>query len=83
MVADPDLGRLARRHLGRPGTVAYQTTRPVIPVPKRDVILATTYVVVVFSILVQGLTVGPMTRRWVRRASAAAAPLKGKEGEHG
>ena len=36
-------------------------------VPTRDVILATTYVVVVFSILVQGLTVGPFTRRWLNR----------------
>ncbi len=53
------------------------------PVPRRELILATTYVVVVFSILVQGLTFGPMTRRWVGRASAAAAPLKGKEREHG
>ena len=53
------------------------------PVPRRELILATTYVVVVFSILVQGLTFGPMTCRWVGRASAAAAPLKGKEREHG
>ena len=37
-------------------------------VPRREVILATTYVVVVFSILVQGLTVGTMTRRWVGRS---------------
>ena len=34
-------------------------------VSRRDVILATTYVVVVFSILVQGLTVGPPTRHWL------------------
>ena len=34
-------------------------------VPGRDVILAITYVVVVFSIVVQGLTIGPMTRRWL------------------
>jgi monovalent cation:H+ antiporter, CPA1 family len=40
-------------------------------IPKREVILATTYVVVVFSILVQGLTIGPMTRRWVRRSAEA------------
>ncbi len=33
-------------------------------VPERDVILAVTYVVVSFSILVQGLTVGPLVRRW-------------------
>ena len=31
----------------------------------RNVIVAMTYVVVVFSILVQGLTVGPLTRRWL------------------
>jgi CPA1 family monovalent cation:H+ antiporter len=35
------------------------------PVPERDVLVALTYVVVVFSILVQGLTVGPLTRRWL------------------
>jgi CPA1 family monovalent cation:H+ antiporter len=32
-------------------------------VPGREVILTITYVVVVFSILVQGLTIGPLTRR--------------------
>ena len=31
----------------------------------RNVILAITYVVVVFSILVQGLTIEPLTRRWL------------------
>ncbi len=31
----------------------------------RNVIVAMTYVVVVFSILVQGLTVGPLTQRWL------------------
>ncbi len=36
-------------------------------VPARDLILAITYVVVVFSILVQGLTLGPMTRLWLVR----------------
>ena len=38
--------------------------------PRRDLILAATYVVVVFSILVQGLTFGPLTRRRMSRASA-------------
>ncbi len=42
-------------------------------VASRDVLLATTYVVVVFSILVQGLTFGPLTRRWVARVAARAA----------
>jgi len=31
--------------------------------PARDVMLAATYVVVAFSILVQGLTIGPLTQR--------------------
>jgi CPA1 family monovalent cation:H+ antiporter len=35
-------------------------------VPERDVLVVLTYVVVVFSILVQGLTVGPLARRWLR-----------------
>jgi CPA1 family monovalent cation:H+ antiporter len=35
------------------------------PVPEREVILVMTYVVVVFSILVQGLTIGPLTRHWI------------------
>ncbi len=30
----------------------------------RDVILVMTYAVVVFSVLVQGLTLGPLARRW-------------------
>jgi Na+:H+ antiporter len=37
------------------------------PVPERDILVALTYMVVVFSILVQGPTVGPLTRRWLRR----------------
>ena len=36
-----------------------------VAVPGRDVILVITYVVVVFSIVVQGLTIGPLTRRWL------------------
>jgi monovalent cation:H+ antiporter, CPA1 family len=35
------------------------------PVPEREIILVVTYVVVVFSILIQGLTIGPLTRRWL------------------
>ena len=33
------------------------------PVPERQVVLVLTYIVVLFSILVQGLTVGPLIRR--------------------
>ncbi len=51
-------------------------------VPRREVILATTYVVVVFSILVQGLTVGTMTRRWVGRSPRSIEALKDEEGKH-
>ena len=36
--------------------------------PERDVILVVTYVVVAFSILVQGLTIGPLARRWLAGA---------------
>ncbi len=43
---------------GRPSSVA---------VPGRDLIVAITYIVVVFSIVVQGLTVGPLARRWLSR----------------
>jgi CPA1 family monovalent cation:H+ antiporter len=46
----------------------------------RDVILAVTYVVVVFSVLVQGLTVGPMTRRWLSRAGRTPATAGASEG---
>jgi monovalent cation:H+ antiporter, CPA1 family len=52
--------------LSIPGEAAGDT------VPRREVILATTYVVVVFSILVQGLTVSPMTRRWLKRPAEVA-----------
>ncbi|MEE8138499.1 MAG: cation:proton antiporter, partial [Thermoanaerobaculia bacterium] len=33
------------------------------PVPEREILLAITYTVVVFSIIVQGLTVGPLIER--------------------
>lgn len=36
------------------------------PIPQREIILVITYVVVVFSILVQGLTIGPLTQRWLK-----------------
>ena len=51
-------------------------------VPRREVILATTYVVVVFSILVQGLTVGTLTRRWLGRSPKPIEALKDEEGKH-
>jgi CPA1 family monovalent cation:H+ antiporter len=39
--------------------------------PEREPVLVLTYVVVVFSVLVQGLTVGPLARRWLGSAGAA------------
>ena len=36
---------------------------------ERESSVAMTYVVVVFSILVQGLTIGPLTRYWLGRSS--------------
>jgi CPA1 family monovalent cation:H+ antiporter len=41
------------------------------PSPQRNVILAMTYAVVIFSIIVQGLTVGKLTARFVQEAAAA------------
>lgn len=42
------------------------------PVAEREVLLAVTYVVVVFSVLVQGLTVGPLIRRCLPAPEAGA-----------
>ena len=36
-----------------------------VAIPEREAIVVATYVVVVFSILVQGMTIGPLTRRWL------------------
>lgn len=43
-----------------------------VPVGERDALLAMTYVVVVFSILVQGLTIGPLTRYWLGTSSGSS-----------
>ena len=40
----------------------------------RNTLLTLTYCVVVFSILVQGLTLGPLTRRWLRKKSPGGGP---------
>jgi len=44
------------------------------PVLERDAILAMTYVVVVFSILVQGLTVGPLVKHWREKSARLDGP---------
>jgi CPA1 family monovalent cation:H+ antiporter len=45
-----------------------------VPVGERDALVAMTYVVVVFSILVQGLTVGPLARHWLDTPPEGTAP---------
>lgn len=55
---DHDLGRSSRSHCRGAGPVA-------TPGSERDTVLAITYVLVVFSILFQGLTVGPLARRFL------------------
>ena len=47
-------------------------TAVAVAIPGKNAILAMTYVVAVFSILVQGLTIGPLARRWL--SSAPASP---------
>ena len=44
------------------------------PVPERDVLLSLTYAVVVFSILIQGLTIGRLTRYWLRNRLRSSEP---------
>lgn len=46
------------------------------PVPYREVILAVTYSIVVFSIIVQGLTVGPFIRRCLRPRDGSTEPAR-------
>jgi CPA1 family monovalent cation:H+ antiporter len=46
------------------------------PLAERDALLAMTYVVVVFSILVQGLTIGPLTRYWLATSSGSSTPKR-------
>ena len=40
------------------------------PFPQKDLLLMATYVVVIFSIIVQGLTIKPLARRWLREAGS-------------
>jgi CPA1 family monovalent cation:H+ antiporter len=42
-------------------------------VPEREPLLVITYIVVVFSILVQGLSIGPLSRRWLGGGSRPPA----------
>jgi len=46
-------------------------------VPEQELILVMTYVVVVFSILIQGLTIGPLSRRWLAKSVAQSSRMEG------
>jgi CPA1 family monovalent cation:H+ antiporter len=43
--------------------------------PAREKMVTVTYVVVLFSIIVQGLSIGPLARRWLKQPLAAASPV--------
>lgn len=47
-------------------------------VAEREWMLTATYVVVAFSVLVQGTTVGPLMRRWLRPGPESATPSPAK-----
>lgn len=46
------------------------------PLAEREVIVAMTYIVVLFSIIVQGLTMGPLLRRW-KVGAGEEVPVEG------
>lgn len=50
---------------GLRGAIAVALALSLPPGSERDTVLAITYVLVVFSILFQGLTVGPLARRFL------------------
>lgn len=54
------------------GGIAVALALSIPPGDKRDIVLTMTYVVVVFSILVQGLTIGPLVKRFARQRSKDA-----------
>lgn len=56
---------------GLRGAIAVALALSLPPGPERDTVLATTYVLVVFSILFQGLTVGPLAKRLLGEGHAA------------
>ncbi|MGH7271126.1 MAG: cation:proton antiporter, partial [Polyangiaceae bacterium] len=64
---------------GLRGGISVALALSLAPSPERDVIVVATYVVVVFSVLVQGLTVAPLARR----QSAASAIRKPPAGPGG
>lgn len=72
-----DLPRGSRRVLiwgGLKGGISVALAMSLEPSPAREPILVATYLTVIFSIVVQGLTVGPLIRRLAEESDAAAAP---------
>ena len=57
---------------GLRGAIAVALALSLPPGPERDTVLAITYVLVVFSILFQGLTVGPLAKRLLGNGHAAS-----------
>ncbi|MGZ6185666.1 MAG: cation:proton antiporter domain-containing protein [Candidatus Binataceae bacterium] len=47
--------------------------------PDRNIIVAMTYATVIFSIIVQGLTVGKVTAYFVQKATAAGAAVTARD----
>ena len=70
---------------GLRGGISVALSLSLPPGPERDALIAVTYTVMVFSILVQGLTVGPLIRKFVtgnrRRKMAAREEAIIPEGE--
>ncbi|MEO8991994.1 MAG: sodium:proton antiporter [Nitrosospira sp.] len=60
---------------GLRGGIAVALALSLPPGPERDTVLAITYVLVVFSILFQGLTVGPLIKRLLGSRYAAGADV--------
>ncbi len=56
---------------GLRGGISVALALSLAPGPDRDIIVAMTYIVVVFSIVVQGLTMGPLVKRLAPRAERA------------
>lgn len=61
---------------GLRGAISLALALSLPPGPRRDGLLVMAYGVVVFSIVVQGLTLGPLVRRWM--GAAAGAPSGGE-----
>jgi CPA1 family monovalent cation:H+ antiporter len=68
----PHLGRLARG-------ISVALALSLASSPDRNIIVAMTYATVIFSIIVQGLTVGKVTAYFVQKATAAGAAVTARD----